>query len=124
MAKIIAVDDQPQILKIIKVKLEKEGHSVITVSNSLEAFDTVKKEKPDVVLLDIVMPSKSGIEILKDIKGDPDLSDVKVVMLSANNEQENIDTARDSGADGFIFKPFSPRDLALFLKDLVSQDSK
>lgn len=87
--KILIIDDDPNILEIYGTKLRSEGFNVVTTDKSTEGIEIVKSQRPDLILLDILMPEKNGIEVLKEIKGNPDISRIPVMILS-NNSDESV----------------------------------
>ena len=100
--KILLVDDEPDFLEVIKIRLEANGYEVITASNGKEALETLKKEKVDAVLLDILMPQMNGIEALKNIRQDN--KQLPVFMLTAYSDKINFSLANELGASGYIVK--------------------
>jgi len=105
---ILVADDEPRMVKFIRTNLEMDGFRVISASNGLEAADKVRKELPDLVLLDVMMPQMDGFEALERIR---QVSDVPVIMLTVKAEQEDKHIAFSRGADDYVTKPFSPREL-------------
>ena len=105
---VLVVDDEPRIIRFVRVYLEMEGFRVIEAHNGLEALDQAREKMPDIVLLDVMMPEMDGIETLRMIR---EFSSVPVVMLTVQNLEEDKIRGLDSGADDYITKPFSPREL-------------
>jgi CheY-like chemotaxis protein len=103
---ILVVDDDPEIVTMISTRLGKRGYKVTTASDGAKAIELAKAEKPDLVLLDVMMPGKSGWEVARSLKQDPDTQDVKIVMVTAIGEKTNEITAPIYGADAHIDKPF------------------
>ena len=101
---IMAVDDEPVILTILKRILEPEGYEVVTASDGLSALVLLDKRKPDLVLLDIMMPGLDGFQVLDSIR---ERFDVPVIMLTARCDQESLVETLKTGADDYIRKPFS-----------------
>ncbi len=104
MSKILVVDDEPVIVNLLKKFLEKKNYDVVTASNGMEAIEKVKGEKPKVVLLDIYMPGKSGLEVLKEIKQYD--KKIGVIMVTAVTDEAVGRNALDLGAFDYIIKPF------------------
>lgn len=100
--KILVVDDEPDFVSMIKMRLESSGYEVITSSNGKEGLEKVDSEKPDVVFLDILMPELNGLEALKRIKQKN--KDLPVYIITAFSNEERFKEARDLGASGFIVK--------------------
>src|SRR5882724_3819904 len=105
-ARILVVDDDPEIVAMLSARLGKRGYTVSTAEDGNKALEVAKREKPDVVLLDVMMPGKSGWEVARALKNDPVTQDVKIVMVSAIGEKTNEITAPIYGADAHVDKPF------------------
>ncbi len=111
MARIVVAEDERDILDLIVFILQTAGHEVIPVNNGRDAVETVKREKPDLVLLDVRMPYMDGYEACKHIKEDPETASIPVVFLSARGQEGEIRTGLELGAEKYILKPFSPMQL-------------
>jgi two-component system alkaline phosphatase synthesis response regulator PhoP len=105
-ARILVVDDDPEIVAMLNMRLTKRGYKVTTANDGHEALEIAKKELPDIVLLDVMMPGKSGWEVARALKQDPATHAVKIVMVSAIGEKTNEITAPIYGADAHVDKPF------------------
>lgn len=103
---ILVVDDDPEIVTMLNTRLSKRGYRVTTAGDGNRAIELAKREKPDIVLLDVMMPGKSGWEVARALKQDPVTKDVKIVMVSAIGEKTNEITAPIYGADAHVDKPF------------------
>ncbi len=108
---VLIIDDEPDLVEISKTHLEEAGYCVITASNGIEGLELAKKSKPDLILLDIVMPGMDGLEMLETLRGTPGLSAIKVLMLTAKGRTENIFEADRLRAVDFLIKPFTYQDL-------------
>ena len=115
--KVMICDDDQGILEMLEMMLEEYGYSVATESNSIQLLNNLRKDKPDLLLLDIWMPVLSGDQILKQLKCDPELNSLPVIMYSASSEGEQI--AKNSGADAYIDKPFDLDDLINKIKSFI-----
>jgi CheY-like chemotaxis protein len=111
VATILAVDDDPTIQQLLVVNLELEGYDVIVASDGEEALERIRKDKPDAVLLDVMMPRMDGMEVCKAAKADPETASIPIVILSAKAQQDDIAQGADVGADAYLTKPFDPLDL-------------
>ena len=120
MKKVIAVDDYEEILSIIKTKLSKNGYDVETISDPSLAIPRIREVHPDLVLLDIMMPKITGFDLCGEIKSDPALKDIRVVFITAKDMDFTRKKAEELGADGFIAKPFSPKEMLAFIDGLWS----
>jgi DNA-binding response OmpR family regulator len=117
--KILIADDEPNIVTALEFLLERNGYQVCIARNGDEALKAIEAEMPDLVLLDIMMPLKSGYEVCKRIRERPEWAGVKVVMLSAKGREVEVNKGMGMGADLYITKPFSTRDLIEKIKSLV-----
>ncbi len=113
---ILIVDDEPRMIKFIRLNLELEGYRVGEASNGLEALDKVRQELPDLVLLDVMMPEMNGFEALERIR---EISNVPVIMLTVKAEEEDKVRGLELGADDYVTKPFSPRELSSRIKAVL-----
>lgn len=119
-AKVLAVDDDPVIQRLLQVNLEMEGYEVALAGDGVEALERAREFRPDIVLLDIMMPRKDGWQVCAELKADPELSHVPVVFLSARAQDDDLERGTDLGAEAYITKPFDPIDLL----DLVAELTK
>lgn len=103
---ILVVDDDPEILSMLSTRLESRGYRVITASDGKEALSEAKRRRPDLMVLDVMMPGKNGWEVARALKQDPITEPIKVVMLTAIGEQVNELTSPLYGADAHFDKPF------------------
>ena len=107
--KILIADDEPDILEILHYNLTNEGYEVISARNGDEAIEKTKKELPDVMLLDIMMPRKSGLEVCSILRQKPEYQDIIIIFLTALSDESIELKGFDSGADDYITKPISPK---------------
>ena len=101
---ILIVEDDEALATLYKTELELKGYKVALIRNGIEAFSAIKKEKPDLVLLDIMLPGKNGLEILEEIRTSQETKDTKIVMLTNFGSEENVSTALENGAIDYIMK--------------------
>jgi two-component system KDP operon response regulator KdpE len=106
---ILVVDDEPRMVRFVRMNLELEGYQVSEASNGIETLDKVRDELPDLVLLDVMMPEMDGFETLERLR---EVSTVPVIMLTVKGEEEDRIRGLELGADDYVNKPFSPRELA------------
>lgn len=114
--KVLVVEDELDILEVIEFNLSREGFKVLTSSDGEEGLALVKSEAPDLVLLDLMLPGIDGIEICRRIREDPVTSQTVVVMLTAKSEESDVVLGLGIGADDYIAKPFSPREVIARVK--------
>jgi len=117
--KILLVDDEPDILEFMEYNLKKEGYQVFTSKNGLEAIEKAGAVKPNLIIMDIMMPEMDGIEACRAIRQNPDLHDTLIAFLTARNEDYSQIAGFDVGADDFISKPIKPRVLISRIKGLL-----
>jgi two-component system alkaline phosphatase synthesis response regulator PhoP len=112
-AKILVIDDEPSILDLVVAYLEKEGYDVLTAVDGISGLKAAKRHKPDLVVLDIMLPGIDGLEVLAQLRRE---SDVYVIMLTARTEETDKIVGLSVGADDYLTKPFSPRELVARIK--------
>ncbi|MBT5293921.1 MAG: phosphate regulon transcriptional regulator PhoB [Cellvibrionales bacterium] len=117
--KILIVDDEVAIREMIKVALELAGFQCIEAASAMQAMPLIVDERPDLLLLDWMMPEVSGIELLRRLRRDEVTKEIPVILLTAKAEEQNTVQALDSGADDYITKPFKPRELTARIKSLL-----
>lgn len=116
---ILVVDDESRIARILEFNLSKQGYRVLTASDGAAALEAVAAEKPDLVLLDVMMPGMDGFEVCRSLKDDPATETIPVVLLTAKGQEIDRDTGTACGADAYMTKPFSPRDLLKRIRNLL-----
>jgi two-component system alkaline phosphatase synthesis response regulator PhoP len=119
--KILVVDDEIYIVHILDFSLGMEGYEVITALDGEQALERMKSERPDLVVLDIMMPKLDGYEVCKSIKSNPATKQTPVILLSAKGRNVDQKLGFDVGADDYITKPFSPRKLVERINQLLGQ---
>lgn len=117
--KILLVDDEQDILDFVKYNLEKEGYTIFTANNGREGLRIAKKEKPQLILLDIMMPDMDGVEVCRELRALPDFRDTIIAFLTARNEDYSQIAGFDVGGDDYISKPIRPRVLVSRLAALL-----
>lgn len=113
---ILVVDDERNIVELVKFNLEKEGYRVIVARDGLQAVDCAKKEKPDLIVLDVMLPHMDGFEVCRAIQKDSGIGDTPIIMLTAKSEEIDKVLGLEIGADDYMTKPFSPRELIARVK--------
>ncbi len=119
MAKVIVIDDEPFILMMIEDKLKKAGIEVITLRESINALEVIRKERPDLIILDWMMPELSGIELCRMLKADSELKEIPVYLLTAKGQDTDKQLGLQCGAALYITKPFSPRALLEIVNEAI-----
>ena len=110
-ATVLVADDEPHLLRLVKFRLEREGYTVITATDGDAALELARTEHPDLIVLDVMMPKRSGFEVLKALREDEAYRDMKVIMLTARAQDRDVDAGFSLGADDYLTKPFSPQEL-------------
>ncbi|MGB7842068.1 MAG: response regulator transcription factor [Salinimicrobium sp.] len=116
---ILLVDDEPDILEIISYNLSAEGYTVITAENGKEGLKLAKKKRPQLIILDVMMPGMDGIEACEQMRKEPELNDTVIAFLTARGEDYSQMAGFDAGADDYITKPIKPKILVSKVKALL-----
>mgnify|MGYP000001287692 CR=1 FL=1 len=122
--RILLVDDEEDILNLVKYNLERENYKVDAVTTGEEAVRIARENIPDLILLDLMLPGMDGLDVCRILKNDKNVSKTPIVMLTAKGEDSDIVTGLELGADDYITKPFSPRVLIARVKTVLRRDSK
>jgi DNA-binding response OmpR family regulator len=117
--KILIADDEPNILISLEFLMKREGHEVHVARNGIEALAAITSLRPDLVLLDVMMPGKSGFEVCQAVRADESLAGVKIVKLTAKGRDTDIAQGLGVGADAYVTKPFSTKELAARVKAML-----
>jgi len=120
-SRIVVVEDDPDIAGILRDALNKQGFRAVAVHDGARALDAVRREPPDLVLLDLMLPDMSGLEVLKALKRRPETEGVRVIVVSARAEELDRVLALELGAEDYVTKPFSPRELMLRVKAVLQR---
>lgn len=121
--RVLIVDDEAPIREMLTLALEMAGYDCLEADNAQSALSQVVDTRPDLILLDWMMPGTSGIELARRLKKDPLTSDIPVIMLTAKGDEDNKVQGLEAGADDYITKPFSPRELVARLKAVLRRTS-
>jgi two-component system phosphate regulon response regulator PhoB len=122
--KILIVEDEKNIAKLIRYNLEKAEYNCYSARSGEDALPILKKQAFDLMLLDIMLPGMDGFEVCRKIKEDPGLKDIPIIMLTAKGEEVDRIVGLELGADDYIVKPFSPRELVLRIKAILRRDKR
>ncbi len=117
--RVLIVDDEPSIAMSLEFIMEKEGYDVEVVGDGAEALNRIEEDPPDVLLLDVMLPSHDGFEICKRVRENDHLSGVKVLMITAKGREEDIEKGLSLGADDYITKPFAIKDVVAKVKGVA-----
>ncbi len=121
MSKILVVDDDPDICELVRFKLEASGHEVLVEHDGEGGLAAAADELPDVVILDWMMPRLTGLEVCVGLRSEPSTQQVPVILLTAKAQEADVQRGFAAGADDYIVKPFSPRELASRVEALLER---
>lgn len=121
MTKVLVVDDDSDICELIAFKLAAMGHEVLVEHDGKSGLATAKRTRPDLVILDCMMPAMTGPEVCRQLRADDDLSQVPIILLTAKAQENDIKKGFAAGSDDYIVKPFSPRELAKRVENLLAR---
>lgn len=121
MTRVVVADDDDDILELIRFKLEQAGMDVEAVGDGVTALEACRRETPDLVLLDIMMPGMSGLDVCRTLRDDLGMGSVPVILLTARAQESDVDQGFDAGADDYIVKPFSPRELSSRVRAVLAR---
>jgi two-component system alkaline phosphatase synthesis response regulator PhoP len=122
--KILLVDDEPDVIEIIRYNLEQEGYNVKTASNGKEALQKAQKNTPHLIIMDVMMPEMDGIEACEELRSDPTFNDTIIMFLTARGEDYSYVAAFDAGADDYVTKPIKPKIIVSKVKALLRRLKK
>jgi DNA-binding response OmpR family regulator len=117
--KILIVDDEPNILVSLEYLMKREGYDVHVARDGQEALDVVRRERPRLVLLDVMMPRKTGFEVCQELRADEAVRDTLVLMLTAKGRDADVAKGLGVGADAYMTKPFSTRELVQKVREML-----
>jgi DNA-binding response OmpR family regulator len=120
MHRILIVDDEPNIVLALELLMKREGYEIHTVDDGQKALDAVKEFRPDLIILDIMMPKMDGYEVCQLIRADASLKDVYIIMLTAKGREVEKEKGMALGADYYITKPFSTREVMMRVKEFLA----
>lgn len=117
--KILVVDDEPNIVQTLQDRLEMNDYQVVTACNGKEGLETAVREKPDIILLDVIMPMMDGHEMLEALRQNPECREISVIMLTARSQMQDIARANACGIEDYIVKPFDLSELLEKIETIV-----
>ena len=121
MAKVLIVEDDPHTRELVRVYLDREGHDVLTAENGIDGLRAAREEAPDIILLDLMLPGMDGRDVCQSLRGE---SDVPIVMLTARVQEGDRLEGFDLGADDYITKPFSPREVVARIRAVLRRAAR
>lgn len=117
--KVLVVDDDPSMIKVLRLLLKTKGFDIIEAESGMKAIAAARRQLPDIVLLDIMMPDVDGFEVCRKLKLDPLTEDIPVIFVTARTAREHVERGISLGAQGYIKKPFLPADLVAKIDELT-----
>ncbi len=114
--KILVIEDESDILEVIQYNLEREGHKVIACRNGEQGLSRIRTDNPDLVILDLMLPGMDGVEVCRQVKSDPVTRAIPIIMVTAKTEESDVVLGLGMGADDYLGKPFSPKELIARVK--------
>jgi len=120
--KILLADDEPNIVISLEFLLRREGYEVVVAHDGAEALAQVRAERPDMAILDVMMPRRNGFEVCQDLRQDPEFKDLRIMMLTAKGRDTEVSKGLALGADIYMTKPFSTKDLIAKVKALIDRE--
>jgi two-component system, OmpR family, phosphate regulon response regulator PhoB len=123
MARVLVVDDEPDVLLLCRLNLEQRGHQVLEAPDGDEALDLARREAPDLVVLDLMLPGIDGYQVLQTLRADEATSGIPVLVLTAKSLQADRERSRQLGAAAFLTKPFLPDELCDMVDGVLAGDA-
>lgn len=120
VARILVADDDEDIRDLVATKLTLGGHEVHAVGDGDSALRSIRSWEPDLAVLDLAMPGMEGLDVLREVRRDPEVSETRIVVLTARATTSDSDLGLTAGADVYVFKPFSPADLLSRVEELLA----
>ena len=114
--KIVVIEDEPDIVEVISYNLKREGYNVLAVDRGDESINLIRNQSPSLIILDLMLPGMDGLSVCRQLKSDPIVKDIPVIIVSAKGEESDIVIGLEMGADDYLTKPFSPRELLARVK--------
>lgn len=118
--RVLIADDEPNIVISLEYLMRREGHEVSVARDGDEALAMIRRDKPDLVLLDVMMPGKNGFEVCQAVRAEAELADIRIIMLTAKGRETDLAKGKALGVDAYIVKPFSTRELAERVRQMLA----
>lgn len=120
MPKVLIADDEPNIVVSLEFMMKREGYEVLVARDGAAALATIRAERPDLVLLDAMMPGMTGFDVCEAVRGDAAVRDTVILMLTAKGRETDVARGVGAGADAYVTKPFSTRDLVQKVREMLA----
>ena len=117
--KVVVIEDEPDIVEVVSYNLKREGYSVVAVDRGDEGLNIIRNQSPNLVILDLMLPGMDGLSICQQMKSDPLVRDIPIIIISAKSEESDVVIGLELGADDYLCKPFSPRELLARVKAVL-----
>ncbi|MDA0977373.1 MAG: response regulator transcription factor [Proteobacteria bacterium] len=117
--KIVVIEDEPDIVEVVSYNLKREGFNVISVDRGDEGLNVIRNQSPNLIILDLMLPGMDGLSICQQVKSDPIVRDIPIIIISAKGEESDVVIGLELGADDYLSKPFSPRELLARVKAVL-----
>ncbi|SFT59898.1 response regulator transcription factor [Sedimentitalea nanhaiensis] len=121
---VLLIEDEPNIIEAIRFLLTRDGWAVETHSDGTDAVEVIRAAEPDLVILDLMLPGRSGMDILRDLRGIPETAKLPILMLTARGQSRDREMAERAGVSRFMTKPFSNAEVLTAVRDLLAQASR
>lgn len=118
--KILVVDDEPDVVSLLKMRLQANQYDVVTGTNGDEGLKAVKEERPDLIILDVMMPPPNGFQVCRMLKDDPEYKQIPIILLTAKAADSDKFWGVESGADAYVTKPYNAEELLNKIKQLLA----
>ena len=122
--RILVVDDEPDLIKTVRLRLEKRGYAVISAADGQEALEKARSEKPDLIILDLMLPKLSGYQVCRMLKFDEQYKNIPIIIFTARAQEQDKKTSLEVGADAYLSKPFEPEVLLDKVDSLLNISKK
>lgn len=119
-ALVLIADDDPDIVALVQIALERGGHRTVTAADGEEALAVARADRPALAVLDVAMPRRDGLSVARALRADPATAGIRIIVLTAAVQPADAVAAREAGADAYVKKPFSPKDLAARVDELLA----
>jgi len=124
MPRILVVEDEKNILELVRFNLEREGYQVLTALDGVKGLELARTQDPDLILLDVMLPEMDGLEVCQKLRNDTVTNSIPIIILSARAEELDRMLGLEMGADDYVTKPFSPRELSARIKARLSSNAR
>jgi DNA-binding response OmpR family regulator len=118
--KVLIADDEPNIVVSLEFMMKREGYDVVVARDGRQALEAIRRERPELVLLDAMMPEMSGFDVCEAVRADPEVRDTRILMLTAKGRETDVARGVGAGADAYVTKPFSTRELVQKVRDMLA----